>query len=119
LDSRSASWKKFLFPPIQKNICTHKVQKGLISELEATNIQEPTPTNMLSWCTSLRFESYRNSDKVFLGGPFIDPVYEKKTHWYFIVTVNCGQQADLFCASMVREPKAESGFDLALDRSVE
>jgi ferredoxin len=58
-------------------------------------------------------------DKVFLGGPFIDPVYERRRNGNFIVTVNCGQAGGTcFCASMGTGPKAETGFDLALTEIV-
>jgi len=111
------SWKKFLFPPIQKIFATHKSTKGLdLPNSKLQTSQEPTPTKYAFFgVRPCDLKAIAIQDKVFLGGPFIDPVYERKRTGNFIVTVNCGQAGGTcFCASMGTGPKAESGFDLAL-----
>ena len=111
------SWKKFLLPPIQKIFATHKSTKGLdLSNAKKQTPQESTPTKYAFF--DVRFcdlSAIAIQDKVFLGWPFLDPVYERKRTGNFIVTVNCGQVGGTcFCASMGTGPKATTGFDLAL-----
>ncbi|MGZ8866833.1 MAG: sulfite reductase subunit A, partial [Thermoanaerobaculia bacterium] len=59
-------------------------------------------------------------DRVFLGGPYIDPIYASRREGMFVVAVNCGRAGGTcFCASMGTGPAATSGFDLALTEIVE
>ncbi|HWH71517.1 MAG TPA: 4Fe-4S dicluster domain-containing protein, partial [Candidatus Sulfotelmatobacter sp.] len=54
-------------------------------------------------------------DKVFLGGPYVDPTYQARRQEAFIIAVNCGKAGGTcFCVSMQTGPKATFGFDLAL-----
>jgi sulfhydrogenase subunit beta (sulfur reductase) len=54
-------------------------------------------------------------DKVFLGGPYVDPGYQQRRQNLFIVAVNCRRAAaTCFCHSMQTGPAVKSGFDLAL-----
>jgi ferredoxin len=54
-------------------------------------------------------------DRVFLGGPFVDPAYRSRRESAFLLAVSCGSPAGTcFCASMGTGPKAGPGFDLAL-----
>ena len=111
------SWKKFLFPPIQKIFATHKRTKGLdLPTLKKQKSQESLPTkDAFFGVRPCDLSAINIQDKIFLGGPFIDPVYEQKRTGNFIVTVNCGQAGGTcFCASMGSGPKAATGFDLAL-----
>jgi hypothetical protein len=99
------SWKKFLFPPIQKIFATHKSTKGLdLPNSKLQTSQEPTPTKYAFFgVRPCDLKAIAIQDKVFLGGPFIDPVYERKRTGNFIVTVNCGQAGGTcFCASMTQ-----------------
>jgi sulfhydrogenase subunit beta (sulfur reductase) len=111
------SWKKILFPPVQKIFATHKNTKGLdLPNSKTPAAQEPAPTNYaFLGVRPCDLNAISIQDKVFLGGPFTDPVYERKRSGNFIVAVNCGQAGGTcFCASMGTGPKAEKGFDLAL-----
>jgi len=111
------SWKKILFPPIQKIFATHRSTKGLDLPNSKTQApQEPTPTKHAFFgVRPCDLNAIKIQDKIFLEGPYIDPVYERKRAGNFIVTVNCGQAGGTcFCASMGTGPKAETGFDLAL-----
>jgi ferredoxin len=78
--------------------------------------QEPVPTKYAFFgVRPCDLSAIAIQDKVFLGGPFIDPVYERRRSGNFIVTVNCAQAGGTcFCASMGTGPKAATGFDLAL-----
>ena len=116
------SWKKFLFPPVQRIFATHKSTKGL--DLPNSKKQ---PSQELAQ-TKYAFVGVRPcdvhaiaiQDKVFLGGPFIDPVYERKRKDNFIVAVNCVKAGGTcFCASMGTGPQATTGFDLALTEILE
>jgi ferredoxin len=54
-------------------------------------------------------------DKVFLGGPYVDPGYKARREKLFVVAVNCRRAAaTCFCHSMKTGPAAKNGFDLAL-----
>jgi ferredoxin len=54
-------------------------------------------------------------DKVFLGGPYVDPGYQARRKNLFIVAVNCRRAAaTCFCHSMNTGPAAKGGFDLAM-----
>ena len=111
------SWKKFLFPPVQKIFATHKSTKGLdLPNAKAQPSPEPVATKYaFLGVRPCDMNAITIQDKVFLGGPFIDPVYERKREGNFIVTVNCGHAGGTcFCASMGTGPKADTGFDLAL-----
>ncbi len=53
---------------------------------------------------------------VFEAGPFLDQRYRKRREALLLIAVNCMRPASTcFCASMNTGPRAESGFDLALD----
>ena len=111
------SWKKFLFPPIQKIFATHRSIKGLdLPNSKKQTSEEPAPTKYaFLGVRPCDLSAISIHDKVFLGGPIIDPVYERKRTGNFIITVNCGQAGGTcFCASMNTGPKAAAGFDLAL-----
>ena len=57
---------------------------------------------------------------VFEGGPFVDRRYRLRREALLLVAVNCMRPAGTyFCASMNTGPRAESGFDLALDELIE
>lgn len=111
------SWKKFLFPPIQKLFATHKSTKGL--DLQNLKKQAPEEFQPIKYAfigvRSCELNAITIQDKVFLGGPYVDPLYQKKRTGIFIVAVNCSQAGGTcFCESMNTGPKATAGFDLAL-----
>ena len=111
------SWKKFLFPPVQGIFATHKSTKGL--DLPNSKKQSPQRSQAAKFAffgiRACELNAIAIQDKVFLGGQFVDPVYERKRANNFIVAVNCGRAGGTcFCASMNAGPKAKSGFDLAL-----
>ncbi len=54
-------------------------------------------------------------DRVFLGGPFVDPDYAARREAIFVVAVECAVAASTcFCTSMGTGPEVTHGFDLAL-----
>ncbi len=57
---------------------------------------------------------------VFEGGPFVDARFGPRRQALLLVAVNCMRPAaTCFCASMNTGPRAEGGFDLALDELIE
>jgi formate hydrogenlyase subunit 6/NADH:ubiquinone oxidoreductase subunit I len=111
------SWKKFLFPPVQKIFATHKSTKGIDLPNSKTKKSQESASTKYAFLgvRPCDLSAIAIQDKVFLGGPFLDPVYERKRTGNFIVTVNCSQAGGTcFCASMGSGPMATAGFDLAL-----
>ncbi len=111
------SWKKFLFPPIQKIFATHKNAKGLdLPNVKKHASQESVPKKYAFFgVRPCELNAIALQDKVFLGGPFIDPFYEHKRTGTIIIAINCGQAGGTcFCVSMKTGPRAVAGFDLAL-----
>lgn len=57
---------------------------------------------------------------VFEGGPFVDTRFSQRREALLLVAVNCMRPAaTCFCASMNTGPRADRGFDLALDELIE
>jgi formate hydrogenlyase subunit 6/NADH:ubiquinone oxidoreductase subunit I len=111
------SFKKFLFPPVQKIFTTIKNKKGFdLPSPKKQALQEPASTRFAFFgVRPCDLNAISIQDKVFLRGPFLDTFYERKRTDTFIVAVNCGKAGGTcFCASMNTGPKAISGFDLAL-----
>ncbi|RPI06913.1 MAG: sulfite reductase subunit A [Ignavibacteriae bacterium] len=116
------SWKRFLFPPIQKIFATHKRPKGIdLPNTKKQPVQETVPAKYaFLGVRPCDLHAIAVQDKVFLGGPYRDPVYERKRSGNFIIAVNCRQAGGTcFCASMGTGPKATSGFDIALTEVLE
>ena len=105
------SWKKFLHPPRRR--LWRASRTG--DEVEVT--PEPVPDERLAFigARSCDLHAVAIQDRVFLGGPHVDPDYAARREGCFIVAVNCSKAGGTcFCVSMGTGPKAELGFDLAL-----
>lgn len=105
------SWKKFLHVPRQKLWHASQTEAGL------TITEEPleTPRYAFIGVRPCELAAIAIQDKVFMGGPYVDPHYQARRQDNFIVAVNCGQAGGTcFCVSMNTGPQATSGFDLAL-----
>ena len=62
----------------------------------------------------------RTQDRVFLEGPFADPIYRARREQMFVVAVNCVEAGGTcFCVSMQTGPRATRGFDLALTELID
>ncbi|MHB8066438.1 MAG: 4Fe-4S dicluster domain-containing protein [Desulfobaccales bacterium] len=105
------SWKQFLFPP------RHRVWQA---RQEENGFQVPRPAEdagkfAFIGVHACDLEAIAVQDKVFLEGPFIDPLYRARREQAFILAVNCGHPCGTgFCVSMGSGPQATTGFDLAL-----
>lgn len=105
------SWKKYLFPPLTTVASSQKTESGW-------QMQTPEPDATKYAFLGVRaceLAAIAIQDRVFTGGPYVDPVYNARRKNAFIIAVNCAQSASTcFCTSMNTGPKCSSGFDLAL-----
>lgn len=105
------SWKKFLHPPVLN------LWRARRDGANVHVVPEPDPEERFAFIgvRSCELHAIAIQDRVFLGGPHIDPHYRARREGAFIVAVNCGTAGGTcFCVSMNTGPKATAGFDLAL-----
>jgi ferredoxin len=106
------SWKKFLYPPVQRLWQVARNGNGLRILPEE---KPASPKYAFFGVRPCELHAMAIQDKVFLDGQFVDPGYKARRENLFLVAVNCSQPGgNCFCASMNTGPKADSGFDLAL-----
>jgi sulfhydrogenase subunit beta (sulfur reductase) len=105
------SWKKYLYPPLTLVASADRTETGWQMSTPET---EP-PRYAFLGVRACELTAIQIQDKVFLGGPFVDPTYQRRRSAAFIVAVNCTQAAaTCFCTSMNTGPRCKTGFDLAL-----
>ena len=105
------SWKKYLFPPKTTLLSAEKTESGWSFIPHAA---ETTKFALLG-VRACELAAIRVQDRVFLDGPYQDPLYRERREQLFIIAVNCTQAASTcFCTSMKTGPRCEAGFDLAL-----
>jgi len=105
------SWKRYLFPPVATVATADRTASGW----EMRTPDGPVPRYAFLGVRACELAALRVQDKVFLNGPYVDPIYLQRRAGCFIVAVNCTQAASTcFCTSMNSGPRCESGFDLAL-----
>lgn len=110
------SWKKFLFPPAVRMWQAYRENGGFVIEPEA---HEPRRLAFIG-VRACELSAIAVQDRVFMGGSYADPIYQRQRENVFIVAVNCGKaNATCFCSSMNTGPKATAGFDLALTEVME
>lgn len=110
------SWKQFLHPPVVRLWHAERDGKDLQYVPEA-DVAKPFAFIGVRACD---LNAISIQDRVFLGGPHIDPRYKARREGAFIVAVNCATAGGTcFCASMNTGPKASAGFDLALTELTE
>lgn len=110
------SWKKFLFPSNIRLFAARRQGPGW----EALPAEAPVPRFAFIGVRACELAALEVHDRIFLKGPFQDPIYRPRREGAFIVAVNCTQGGGTcFCASMGTGPRAVSGFDLALTEVLE
>jgi ferredoxin len=108
------SWKQFLYPSKSQIFKAKRQGKGF-EITQPTNGQSETKKFAFIGVRSCELAAMKIQDKVFTGGPYVDPAYKRRRENAFIVAVNCGKAGHTcFCVSMGTGPKAANGFDLAL-----
>ena len=110
------SWKRFLFPPIQKLWRAQREAESLKVEPAAL----PTERFAFIGVRACELHAIAIQDRVFMNAAVNDPHYRARRENAFLVAVNCGTAGGTcFCVSMNTGPKADSGFDLALTELLE
>jgi ferredoxin len=105
------SWKRFLFPPLATLATADLTSNGWSMRVSA----ETPPKYAFLGVRACELAAIRVQDRVFLEGPYVDPIYQRRRQSAFIIAVNCTQAASTcFCTSMETGPRCRSGFDLAL-----
>ena len=105
------SWKKYLFPPKTTLLSAEKTESGWAFIPRAAG----TTKFALLGVRACELAAIRVQDRVFLDGPYQDPLYRERREQLFIIAVNCTQAASTcFGTSMNTGPRCQSGFDLAL-----
>jgi ferredoxin len=110
------SWKKFLHPPAQRLWSAKRDGNGFQIE----SAKDAPPKYAFLGVRSCELHAIAMQDKVFMGGPYVDPTYKARRDGAFLIAVNCAQAGGTcFCVSMNTGPKATSGFDLALTEALD
>jgi ferredoxin len=109
------SWKKYLFPPVQKLFSITRNGK----ELSFANAERPAKKLAFIGVRACELSAIAIQDKIFSGGPFVDNGYKQQRENVFLLAVNCTEPGGTcFCASMETGPRAKDGFDLSLTEMV-
>jgi ferredoxin len=105
------SLKNFLFPPRTTVLETIRI-KGTWQMQPPPPPQKPLAYLGARGC---ELHALHVQDRVFLGGPYVDPDYEARRRDLFVLAVNCGRAASTcFCTSMKTGPAVGEGADLSL-----
>ena len=111
------AWKRFLHPPAVRLFSTSRDGKGFTIEPPES---APPPRTAFVGARPCDLAAIARQDRVFLGGPYVDPTYRALRDGVFVVAVQCGEaRASCFCASMGTGPRADSGFDVALTELID
>ncbi len=105
------SWKQFLFPP---RLTVSSAQRS-DGDWKFAASEEPQRKYAFLGVRACELAAIGVQDRVFLEGPYVDPVYKQRRENVLIVAVNCTVAAKTcFCTSMNTGPRCKQGFDLAL-----
>jgi ferredoxin len=110
------SWKKFLSPPTIRLWQARKDEGGF----HLLPDEQKPPKFAFLGVRSCELHAITVQDKIFMGGPYVDPAYQARREDALIVAINCAQAGGTcFCVSMQTGPRATGGFDLALTEIVD
>jgi formate hydrogenlyase subunit 6/NADH:ubiquinone oxidoreductase subunit I len=110
------SWKKFLHPPSIRLWQAKRQKEGF----QVIPEDKDTPRYAFLGVRACELHAIAIQDRVFLQGPYVDPIYKSRRDQVFIVAINCAQAGGTcFCASMRTGPKVTFGFDLVLTEVLE
>jgi sulfhydrogenase subunit beta (sulfur reductase) len=110
------SWKRYLHPPSLVRWRARKDGGGFVVEPGSA----PPPRYAFVGVRPCELAAVLVQDRVFLGGPFVDPAYRSRRESAFILAVSCGSPGGTcFCTSMGTGPKAGPGYDLALTEVID
>ena len=105
------SWKRYLFPPLMTVSTADRTEGSWVFQTP----DEPPPRYAFLGVRACELAAMRVQDRVFMGGKYVDPAYQRRREAAFVIAVNCTLAAPTcFCSSMGTGPRCEQGFDLAL-----
>jgi ferredoxin len=105
------AWKQFLFPPRLTVATGQREAEGWTFETP----QEPQPKFAFLGVRACELAAIAVQDRVFMQGPYVDPVYKARRESAMIIAVNCTvAAATCFCTSTKTGPQCRQNFDLAL-----
>jgi ferredoxin len=105
------SWKQFLFPPLATVATADRTESGW----QMATPEEVPPQHAFLGVRACEIAAIQKQDRIFLHGPYVDPIYKARRDASFIVAVNCTQAAPTcFCTSMNTGPKCTGGYDLSM-----
>jgi len=114
------SWKKVLHPPVLRLTQATRTDGDVTVTSSVAAQEDHIPKRAFVGVRSCELHAIAIQDRVFLGGPYVDPAYRARRENLFIVAVNCAQAGGTcFCVSMQTGPRATFGFDLALTEVLE
>lgn len=105
------SWKRYLYPP--SALLWQATRRD--GSFQVHDTHEVAPRFAFIGVRACELHAMAIQDRVFLGGPYRDPIYQGRREQAFIVAVHCTEPSGAcFCTSMGTGPRVSSGFDLAL-----
>ncbi len=105
------SWKKYLFP----SRCVLSTGKPSPAGWQFESASDDAPAYAFLGVRACELAAIQVQDRVFLNGPWVDPIYQHRRSRAFIIAVNCTRSGEnCFCTSMRTGPLCHAGFDLAL-----
>lgn len=105
------TWKKFLFPARERLWTARRDGESFAVDPEPTE----GPALAFFGMRACELAGLRVTDRVFQGGPIVDPSYAARRARILRIAVECGQAgANCFCVSMGTGPAVGPDVDLAL-----
>jgi ferredoxin len=100
------AWKKFLYPPRERLWTANRTADSFVVTPEPTQ----GPPLAFFGMRACELAGVAIQDRVFLGGPVVDPGYAARRRRVLRIAVQCGQAgATCFCASMGTGPGVRAG----------
>ena len=101
-------------PPAVVRWRARREKRGFVAEADTA----PPPRYAFVGVRPCELAAIRVQDRVFLGGPFVDPAYRSRREPAFVLAVNCGSPAGTcFCVSLGTGPKTGAGLRPRADRA--
>lgn len=105
------SWKKYLFP----SQCFLSSSQPTADGWQFAASVDDSPPYAFLGVRACELAAIQIQDRVFLTGPWVDPIYQRRRSQAFLIAVNCTRSgANCFCVSMQTGPACHAGYDLAL-----
>ena len=100
------SWKKFLYPPRERLWTAHRTADSFVVTPERTD----GPPLAFFGMRACELAGVTVQDRVFMGGPTLDPGYADRRARILRIAVQCGQAGGTcFCVSMGTGPGVRAG----------